>query len=73
MLNEITIQAKGQVDHENLIQFQILGAGEVLYETELPTGSFEMKGKSDEKLEVVCSIPFTMEQSNGKFVIKTLQ
>jgi len=73
MLNEITIQAKGEVDHENLVQFQILGAGEVLFETALPTGSFEITGRANEKLEVVCSIPFTIEQSHGKFAIKLLQ
>jgi hypothetical protein len=73
MLNEITIETKGQVDHENLVQFQILGAGEVLYETALPRGSFEMKGTANEKLEVVCAMPFTMEQSNGRFFIRTLQ
>lgn len=73
MLNEITIRAKGEVDHDNLVQFQVLGAGEVLFETALPTGTFDITGTANEKLEVVCRIPFTIEQSNGKFAIKLPQ
>jgi hypothetical protein len=70
MIDEILITRDENANYDTLHLFQIKISNEVVYETSLPMGQFDVKVKTQFKeIEVVCDLPFLIQKQKDGFTI----
>lgn len=70
MIDELVITRDENANYETLHVFQIKIGNEVVYETSLPIGRFDVKVKTQFKeIEVVYDLPFLIQKQKDGFTV----